>query len=97
MAADLQQLIERLTAKTSILVERYNLVVAQRDAAVAQNSELRAALRRAQTQVEELSQRVEYLKISRTVAPDRQDLAASRAVLSELVREIDKCINELRN
>ena len=47
-------------------------------------------------EIERLTQEVEYLKIATTIVPDRTQVENSRAILTKLVREIDKCILELK-
>ena len=38
---------------------------------------------------------IERLKVTSVLTPDHKDVEATRAFLSELVREIDKCIAQL--
>ncbi len=96
MAAELQQIIDRLTAKTHILTERFAIVLDQRDKALAANRELVKALRRAQADNEQLRLKNNYLAITKTATAASRDLGATRALLSDLVCEIDKCIADLK-
>ena len=86
MAVELQQTIDRVNAKTQILLERYALIRRRRDEAEAKVAELEAALTKLQA---------EFLQIATTLTPSRKDVERSRALLTELVREIDKCIADL--
>lgn len=96
MADDLQQLINSLSAKSQVLTERYAVVVDQRDRALETNRQLRTALRKSQTEVEQLRARLELLSISSNMNPGSPgDISATRTMLSDLLREIDKCISEL--
>lgn len=96
MADDLQQLINSLSAKSQVLTERYAVVVDQRDRALETNRQLRTALRKSQTEVEQLRARLELLSISLNMNPGSPgDISATRTMLSDLLREIDKCISEL--
>ena len=97
MAGELQQTIDRLNAKTQILVDRYALIKEQRNRAVAQIRKLEADVERLTAQNEKLRTEVEFLKIATTISPRREDVARSRALLAELMREIDKCITELND
>ncbi len=94
MAGELQQTIDRINAKTQILLDRYALIRQQRQQAVGRIRELEAvgSLR---AENERLRTEVEFLKIATTLTPSRGDVARSRALLTELLREIDKCITEL--
>ena len=42
-----------------------------------------------------LRQRIEHLTVVTTLAPDHRDVEHTRAFLSGLLRDIDKCISEL--
>ena len=95
MAADLQHLAEALKTRHRQLTERYLSVCSQRDNALKQISDLEATVKQQQNDIERLSQQVEFLTIVSTAMPDRDDIDRSRALLSNLVREIDKCINDL--
>lgn len=95
MAADFPQIIERLKSKARLLTERYHVVLEQRNRALEQIRTLEAENEKCRKEIERLSVEVEHLKLVATIVPDRRDVEKSRAVLSELVREIDKCITEL--
>ena len=64
-------------------------------AACERIQELESTVLTLRKEVERLTLETEYLRIATTVAPTTADIERSRAVLSELVREIDKCITEL--
>lgn len=95
MAGEFQQIIDRINAKSQLILERYVMVSRQRSEALERIDELESQLRRLQADNERLSREVEFLRIATTIAPDRKDVADTRAMLSELVREIDRCISDL--
>lgn len=95
MSADLQQLVEGLKAKHEILVQRYQKAAEERDRALKQVADLEYTVRQQQFDIEKLQSRVEFLTIVSNAMPDRDDVEKSRALLTGLVREIDKCINDL--
>ncbi len=95
MADNLQQTLERIRNKAGLLTERYAVLYQEKRAGDQRISELEATIVRQKQEIEKLQQEVEYLKIATTLNPDRKDVERSRAILSELVREIDKCILEL--
>lgn len=97
MAADLQQLVQSLKAKHQKLVERHLLTINQRDEALRQIQDLEHTIKEQQRDIERLNQQVEYLTVVTTALPDRDDIDKSRALLTNLVREIDKCINDLND
>lgn len=95
MAANLQQRIESLRSKSRLLTERYAEVLEEKRAAEAQIDELRAQLQRQQREISHLRQQIENLQVVTTISHNRKDVERSRAFLSQLVRDIDKCIAEL--
>lgn len=97
MAGEFQQTIERINAKARIVAERYALILEQRDSALRRVAELEETLEKCQREIDALKRQNEYLRMSTTLAPSRADVEHTRAVLSELVREIDKCIAELND
>lgn len=95
MAADFQQITTGLTALSDGLKHRVMDVIAQRDKALQQVIDHEATIREQALTIERLRQQVEYLTVVTTALPDSADVEKSRAVLTNLVREIDKCINDL--
>ena len=60
------------------------------------NEELSSTIKKQQQEIDRLQQEVEHLKVVTTLTPKREDVEKSRAFLSKLVRNIDKCIAELK-
>lgn len=96
MPGELQQKIQRIEAKARVVVERYAMVVAERDKALERVALLEAEVQQLQRHIGRQQAEAEYLKVAMTIAPTREDTARARAVLSELMREIDICISELK-
>lgn len=95
MATNLQQRVAKIEAKAALLVERYELMRRDRDEALRQVRELTETIGQLNRQIAERDRRIEYLRVASVMTPDHSDAEATRAMLSELVREIDKCINYL--
>lgn len=95
MAVELQHTIDRVNAKMQILLDRYALIRQRRQEAEAKVAELEATLAKLRADNEDLRRQVEFLRIANTIVPNRKDVESSRTLLSELVREIDKCIADL--
>lgn len=95
MAANLQHRIEKIEAKAALMVERYELLRQAKAAADDRVARLEETLERQRREIEERDRQIEYLKMVSVLSPDHRDVEATRALLSELVREIDKCINKL--
>ena len=97
MAVELQQTVTRIAAKSRIILERYELMKRQLKADVEKIAQLERDLERTRAENERLRTQIEYLGIAAVVAPKREDVERTRALLSSLVREIDKCIADLND
>ncbi len=95
MAGNLQQTIERVNNKAKILVEKYATLLKAKEEADMRVEQLSEQVAQMKKTIETLQSQVEYLRIATTIAPDRKDVERSRAILSGLVREIDRCIADL--
>jgi peptidoglycan hydrolase CwlO-like protein len=95
MANDLQQQLERVQAKASVVAEKYQVLKANYDAARQEISELKAEVMSQTAQIEKLRRDVEYLTVASHVRVTGEDLNASRVKIANLVREIDHCIADL--
>lgn len=95
MAGNLQQRLDSLKSKAEILTSRYRRLADEKRAADAMISDLRSTIERQQKELSHLRQQIEYLTVVTTIVPRREDVERSRVILSELVREIDKCITDL--
>jgi len=95
MAVELQQTVSRIAAKSRIILERYELMKRQLKADAEKIGQLEQDINRMRAENERLRSQVDYLKMAAIVAPEREDVERTRALLSNLVREIDKCIADL--
>lgn len=68
MAIDLQQQLERVNAKTTLVLEKYALMQQRLEQARAEIARLNDELRRSRQSIEALEMRLEYLSVSHTVA-----------------------------
>lgn len=95
MAESLSEIFERLLSKQQVLVERYRLLENKLDAAEQEKAALENTVRQQQVRMEKLEMDNEYLRIARRIAPDDDALDKSRALIAKLVRDVDKCIEQL--
>lgn len=95
MASDLQQTLQRISRKAETLVDRYNVVDEQRRKAEERVRELEATVDSLNNEIRNLRSQVEYLTVVTTAFPQRENVEKSRALISRLVRDIDKCIADL--
>lgn len=97
MTGDLQERLDSICRKAILLTERYQALAQAKADADGRIAELESMLGEAQHRVIVLEEQVKYLSVAQTVCPSRQDVERSRKVLSDLVRQIDRCINELND
>ena len=97
MAVELQQTVSRIAAKSRIILERYELMKRQLKADAEKIGQLEQDINRMRAENERLRSQVDYLKMAAIVATEREDVERTRALLSNLVREIDKCIADLND
>ncbi|MBD5185279.1 MAG: DUF3450 domain-containing protein [Bacteroides sp.] len=95
MASDLQQRVESLKAKTSMLVQKYAALEAERSRLALQLAESEKAIAQRDRHIAELEGRIANLRSSAVINPDRDDVEMTRSVIAGLVREIDRCILDL--
>ena len=95
MAIDLRQQLERVNAKTTLVLEKYALMQKRLEPARAQIERLNAELRSSRQSIEKLELQLEYLSVSHTVASSDAELERTKTMIEELVREIDSCIADL--
>lgn len=95
MSEQLEQRIERIRAKCMIVTERYETLLASKREADAEIARLTKQNASQAATIEQLRSELRYLRMASAISPTREDRESTRALLSELVREIDKCINDL--
>lgn len=95
MDGTLQQTIERVSTKAQVLVEKYGALLKAKEEADRRIAELEREVEEQRKSIERLTAERDYLQIATTIAPNRKTVERSRAILSGLVREIDRCIADL--
>lgn len=95
MASDLSEQLTRLGHKAELLVTRYSLLKADNATLKEQLDSLTAEVRSLRAENERLRIDNEYLRISSAIAPDTESALQARAVLTDLVRDIDACVADL--
>lgn len=95
MAGNLQQRLDSLKSKAQLLVERYARTEDARCEAESRINDLELEIKRKDREISVLRQQLEQLQVVTTLSPRREDVERSRKFFAELLRDIDKCINEL--
>jgi hypothetical protein len=96
MAESLDTRLVRLGEKSRFLVERYRVVVQQRDQAFNTIEVLQKTLLEREKELQQLKMQVDYLKLSSSISPDKATLDQTAAIITGLVRDIDRCIADLK-
>ncbi len=97
MAVDLQQRIDSIRTKAEIITSRYSKLMEEKRAVDERVADLQRTVEMQQRRIAELNSKVEYLTVVTTLTPERQQVEQTRAMLTELVREIDQCITDLKH
>ena len=87
--------LDSLTNKAQLLLKRYAMLEEENTAMKQKINELEATLSRQNRELTDKNRQIEQLQVMGVLAPTREDIEKSRAFLTGLVRDIDKCINEL--
>lgn len=95
MAGNLQQRLDRLKSKTEMVLARNEALQERLDATKERLGILEETIRTKDKEIDLLRQQIEHLKVVNTLTPDHRDVEQTRAFLSGLLRDIDKCISEL--
>lgn len=95
MAADFEDTLARIVRKAESLTDRYEALSKVKQEADARISELERSVSSLTREVSRLKTEVEYLTVVNVISPTREDIDRSRATLSRLVQEINKCIADL--
>ncbi len=96
MAVDLKQQLDRVAAKAGLVVERCNSLQRQRDETLQRVAELEQQLAQSQAEIRRLKVDNEYLRVASALTPDRKEIERVRSLISGLVRDIDRCILDLK-
>lgn len=95
MARDFKQQLDSVSAKLLVLSERYHKLDESYRAARAEITELKATLLAHEREIDRLKVDNEYLTVASTVGGNRENREAVRALIADLVRDIDRCITDL--
>lgn len=97
MADELRQTLNRTAQKAQIVLQRYLLMKQKVAQTAARADELERELEKTKAENQRLRSQVQFLKMASVVAPDREDVERTRALISGLVRDIDRCIADLND
>lgn len=96
MAQHVHDIASSIRSKVSVIVDRQNMLAQAIEAERAQTARLKARVEELSAEVKRLKADNEYLTVMRVAAVTPQQAERGRAMLAGLVREIDRCIAELK-
>lgn len=96
MADNVQDIARSIESKVRVIVGRQNVLSERVAAERAENARLRARVEELSAEVARLKEDNGYLTVMRAVSVTPEQAEQSRALLAGLVREIDRCIAELK-
>lgn len=97
MASDLEQSVQRIGEKARILVERYRVVEQEKAEALRRVADLERQLDIQRKENERLRMQTEFLTVSSAIAPDPDSVEHARAIVADLLSEVDRCIADLHD
>lgn len=96
MAQNVQNIASSIKSKVAVIIDRQNMLAQTIEAERAESARLREKVKELTKEVKRLKTDNEYLTVMRAAAVTPQQAEQSRAMLAGLVREIDRCIAELK-
>lgn len=95
MSGNLKRRLDSVITKAHLLRQRHEQILAEERRQQARIEELTAQLEQRDKEISRLRQENEYLRVVHSITPSREEVERSRAILTELMRDIDKCIADL--
>lgn len=95
MATQLDEQITRLKVKSDMLLSRYRALETELAEAKSEIAALKLMNESLEKERQKLEKDREFLIVSSAISPDYSSLEMSRHKISELIRDIDRCIAEL--
>lgn len=96
MADNVQNIAKSIESKVRVIVGRQAMLSERIAAEREENRLLRARVEELSAEISRLKDDNEYLTVMRAVTVTPEQAERSRALLAGLVREIDRCIAELK-
>lgn len=96
MAQNVHETARRIESKVAAIADRQRLLVQTVETERAEKQRLQARISELEAEISRLKTDNEYLTVMRAVTVTPEQAEHSRAMLAGLVREIDRCIAELK-
>ena len=96
MAENFEDKLPRIRSKMALLLERYKVLETRLQELDEACRKKDAENRKLRKEIDTLKTDLEYSHVVRAFANSPEQLAQSRAILYQLVRDVDKCIAQLK-
>lgn len=96
MADELSQILARMSARCDAIDMRSAALIDERRDLATLNEELQERIGVLRRELEQASLDNEYLRVSHKIAPRVEDVKEAKAMIAGLIRQIDKCIAQLK-
>ncbi len=96
MARSLHRVIADLREKTELLVSQRDAAIAAQDAKAQEAEELRQQLDECREQLREARMEVDFLTVSHRLADSPENIISARRRLQRLIAKIDRCVSLLK-
>ncbi len=96
MAQNVQEIAHRIESKVAAIADHQRLLVQTLEAERAEKQRLLARISELKAEISRLKSDNEYLTVVRAVSVTPEQAEQSRTMLAGLVRDIDRCIAELK-
>ncbi|MDE6278333.1 MAG: hypothetical protein K2M06_09550 [Muribaculaceae bacterium] len=94
---DFQEQLGRIIDKTRLLLIRNSALADEVKALKDERDALKGELLAREGELEKLRLEVEYLRVASVVSPSAEDRRNAAEMISNIVRELDRCIADLRS
>lgn len=96
MAVSFQQSLSTLESNVRALSQQKQQLAAYKEALEAENEELSSEIRKLSEENKALKADVEFLRLSHRLAQNPDDVIEGRRKLASLIRDLDRCIAQLK-
>lgn len=94
---DFREQLQRIIDKTRLLLLRNDALAREIKTLKEERDELKGALMARDSELEKLRLELEYLRVASVVSPSASDRRDAAEMISNIVRELDRCIADLRS
>lgn len=93
----MDSVLANLVNKVKVLAEKYHKLFLAKEQADRKAAALEQALIEREREVERLKGEIQMLRTAAVLAPNKADVERTRTMISELLKDIDRCISDLQD